>query len=320
MTVSKVLVYAESLGDEVESSVLEMLTKAQSLSDSVEAFYVGADADARAGVLGEYGASKVYALDPGDALPSAVAAAAIAEKAGEIGADLILFSTGYDARDVSGRLSVKLDVPVLTNATGLDVHDSGLIVETAIFGATKIVKSAFDDADTKIVLVRPKSFAAEPAGGGAAEVVGVAAPDAGAEGDVRVRDHHVEATEGPKLEDADIVVSGGRGLGSADAYKLVEELAAPLAAATGASRAIVDAGWVPYSKQVGQTGKTVKPTIYIALGISGAMQHMVGMKGSKHIIAINKDPDAPIHSIADLGIVGDVHKVVPQLVEALQSR
>ena len=162
----------------------------------------------------------------------------------------------------------------------------------------------------------------EPAAGdaGAGEVVSAAIPDLGATGGAKVTEVHVEETTGPKLDEAAVVVSGGRGLGEADNFGMVEDLSKLLKGAPGASRAIVDAGWVPYSMQVGQTGKVVKPTVYIAAGISGATQHMVGMKGSKNIIAINKDPEAPIHGVADLGIVGDVHKVMPKLIEALQNR
>ena len=144
-------------------------------------------------------------------------------------------------------------------------------------------------------------------------------PDLGAAGAATVMAVHVEEHTGPKLDEANIVVSGGRGLGEAGKYEMIETLAKLLKGAPGASRAIVDAGWVPYSYQVGQTGKVVKPTVYIAAGISGATQHMVGMKGSKNIIAINKDKEAPIFGVADLGIVGDVHKVLPKLIEALQA-
>lgn len=145
-------------------------------------------------------------------------------------------------------------------------------------------------------------------------------PDVGQSGGAKVTNVHVEETEGPSLDDATVVVAGGRGMGDAEKYQAVEDLAKLLGAAPGASRAIVDAGWVPYSYQVGQTGKVVKPDVYIAAGISGATQHLVGMKGSKHIIAINKDAEAPIFSVADLGIVGDVHKVLPKLIEAIQAR
>lgn len=320
MSLDKVLVYAESEGDAASTATLEMLTKAREIAGSVDAFYAGPHGGAIAGDLGAHGAGKVHTVDPGDALPGAAVAAAVAELVGSEGYGAVLFATTYDGRDVSGRLAVRTDSPVISNAVGLSGDGGALSVETVIFGGTKVVQSAFRSGSTAIVLVRPKSFAAEPSGGAAAEVVSHALPDVGAAGTARVLAKHVEALEGPKLEDADIVVSGGRGLGSADGFKLVEDLAGLLGAATGASRAIVDAGWVPYSKQVGQTGKTVKPNVYIALGISGAMQHMVGMKNSKIIIAVNKDPEAPIHAIADLGVVGDVHKVVPALIDAIKAR
>ena len=167
---------------------------------------------------------------------------------------------------------------------------------------------------------RPKSFAAEASAGAAPEVVAAQVPDLGVAGGAKVQAVHVEEHSGPKLDEANVVVSGGRGLGEAAKYEMIETLAKALKGAPGASRAIVDAGWVPYSYQVGQTGKVVKPSVYIAAGISGATQHMVGMKGSKNIIAINKDKEAPIFGVADLGIVGDVHKVLPKLIEALQNR
>ncbi|HVM40882.1 MAG TPA: electron transfer flavoprotein subunit alpha/FixB family protein, partial [Acidimicrobiia bacterium] len=189
-----------------------------------------------------------------------------------------------------------------------------------IFGGTKIVSTAFTGEKPYLGGIRPKSFNPEGAGGGAAEVAAAPSVDVGRAGDGEVVDRHVEEQVGPKLEDATVVVSGGRGLGAAEHYEMIETLAKSLKGAAGASRAIVDAGWVPYSHQVGQTGKTVKPKVYIACGISGATQHLVGMKNSENIIAINKDADAPIFSVADLGIVGDVHKVLPKLLEALQSR
>ena len=250
-----------------------------------------------------------------------VAAAAIAGVVEAEAPDLILFAQSYDGRDAIARLSARLNRTVLTNGMTLAVDGDTVTVGTAIFGGNTLVDAVFDGPKPYLAAIRPKSFAAEPGGAAAAEVVKIEAVDAARAGEAKVLERHVEEREGPKLEESAVVVSGGRGIGAAENYDpLVDELAKLLGGASGASRAIVDAGWVPYSKQVGQTGKTVKPKVYIALGISGATQHMVGMKGSDNIIAINKDAEAPIFSVADLGIVGDVHKVVPKLIEAIKAR
>ena len=321
MGIPKIWVYAEAEGDKPVTSTLELLTKAREIGDTVECVYVGANADALAGALGEHGATKVHAVDCGDVLSGVVGAAALAALVATEAPDLVLFAQSYDGRDALSRLSVKLDRPVLTNGTDLKVEGDSVLVGTAIFGGNTLVDTVFEGEKPFLAAIRPKSFAAEPGGGAAAEVVAAAPGDAGRAAEAKVLERHVEEREGPKLEEATVVVSGGRGIGSAEAYgPLVDELAKLLNGASGASRAIVDAGWVPYSKQVGQTGKTVKPKLYDALGISGATQHLVGMKGSDTILAINKDGEAPIFSVADLGIVGDVHKVVPKLIEALKAR
>jgi len=321
MAVSKIWVFAEADGDKPASATLEILTKARELGSTVEAVFVGTDADALASELGAHGATKVFAVDPGDQLPGVAGAAALAALVGEHAPDAILFAQSYDGRDALALLSATLDRPVLTNGVDLKVDGDTLVVGTAIFGGNTLVDTAFSGEGPFLAAIRPKSFAAEPSGAGAAEVVAVAAADAGRAGEAKVLERHVEEREGPKLEEAEIVVSGGRGIGSAEAFgPLVDELASLLGGASGASRAIVDAGWVPYSKQVGQTGKVVKPKLYIALGISGATQHMVGMKGSDNIICVNKDGEAPIFGIADLGVVGDVHKVVPKLIEAIKAK
>jgi electron transfer flavoprotein alpha subunit len=316
---TNVWVFAQEAAGAPTTGTLELLTKARSLG-TVTAF-VGGDASGIAAALGEYGASKVYATgDLGGKLPGvAVSAAMKAVIDGGDSPDVILFPQNYEGRDVMSRLSVKLDRTVLTNNVDISL-DGGVSVTTPIFGGNTLVTTKFSGSAPHLAAFRPKSFAAESAGGAAPEVVAAAVPELGATGGATVTAVHVEASSGPKLDEAAIVVSGGRGLGEADKYTMVEDLAKLLKGAPGASRAIVDAGWVPYSYQVGQTGKVVKPGVYIAAGISGATQHMVGMKGSKNIIAINKDKEAPIFGIADLGIVGDVHKVLPKLIEALQAR
>ncbi len=321
MAMDNVWVFAEAADGQVKTITLEMLAKAREIADEVSCFFAG-DGDDVAEILGEHGASTVFATgDLDNALVGPPVAAALAAKIEADGApDLIMFGTTYDGRDVAGRLSAKLGAPVITNVVDLVVDGDAVAGVEPVFGGTTNVTTRFTGDAVKIVLIRPKSFAAEPAGGSAADVEDLDVPDLGNTGTATVTARLVEETSGPKLEEAAIVVSGGRGLGEASKYEMVERLAKLLKAAPGASRAIVDAGWVPYSYQVGQTGKVVKPTVYVACGISGATQHMVGMKGAKYIIAINKDKEAPIFSIADLGIVGDVHKVMPKLIEALEGR
>jgi electron transfer flavoprotein alpha subunit len=321
MALSKIWVYAEASDGKVSPTTLELLTKARSLADTVEAVFAG-DGAAVAAELGEYGAAAVLATgDLTGKLPGVPVAAALAAAIeGGNAPDAIFFATSYDGRDVAARLSVKLDRTVITNNTDVSVDGDSLVCTEPVFGGNKLVNTKFAPGGTQLVLLRPKSFAPEPAGGGAASVSALDVPDTGAAGAAVVTNVFKEERSGPQLDDAEVVVSGGRGLGESEKYGMVEELAKLLNAAPGASRAIVDAGWVPYSYQIGQTGKVVKPTVYIAAGISGATQHMVGMKGSKNIIAINKDAEAPIFAVADLGIVGDVHKVLPKLIEALEGR
>lgn len=321
MTINSIWVFAQSSDGAPTTGTLELLTKARSLCSQVSAF-VGGDASAIAGILGEYGATKVYATgDLAGKLSGVVVSAAM--KAVIDGGDVpsvIVFPQNYEGRDTIARLSVKLNRTVLTNNTDIAASPDGVVVTTPIFGGNTLVTTAFAGEGPFLAAFRPKSFAAESAGGAPAQIVAASVGDLGTSGTAMVTAVHIEESTGPKLDEANIVVSGGRGLGEAANYSLIEDLAKLLKGAPGATRAIVDAGWVPYSYQVGQTGKVVKPSVYIAAGISGATQHMVGMKGSKNIIAINKDKEAPIFGIADLGIIGDVHKVLPKLIAALKSR
>jgi electron transfer flavoprotein alpha subunit len=312
-------IYADVASDGSTSAALELLTKARTLGAELAAVALGPGATQAAGALGAHGASTVYASDaevfaehPGR--PAAFVLAGLLE---EHRPDLVLFPGTYDARDVAGRVQARTGATLMSNATDVLGVDRA---RTEIFGGTKIVDVALGGPGTKLVLVRPRSFAAEPSGG-TATVVTVPAEIPDALKTVRVVERHTESASGPKLEEAKVVLAGGRGLGGPDAFSLLEDLAAALGdAAVGASRAAVDAGWVPYAYQVGQTGKTVKPEVYIAVGISGALQHVVGMKGSKRIVAINKDADAPILKMADIGVVGDLFQVLPALTQEVRAR
>ena len=315
-----VWVYAEVRPEGPSPTALELLTKARSIGDEVAAIALGPGATAAAAALGDHGAATVYASDDqvyADTLGQP-AAHALHGLIRDHAPDLVLFSTSYDARDVAGRLQAKLGCTLMSNASDVTSAEEA---QTQIFGGSRVVDVALDGPSPRLVLVRPKSFAAEP-DGGTAEVLTVEAPIADELTAARRVERHEETAAGPRLEDAKVVIAGGRGLQDPSNFKLLDDLAAAIGghAAVGASRAVVDAGWVPYSYQVGQTGKTVKPEVYIAVGISGATQHVVGMKGAKRIIAINKDADAPIFRLADLGVVGDALAVVPKLIEEIRAR
>jgi electron transfer flavoprotein alpha subunit len=321
MAVESVWVVAEPGRGGPSSFTFELLAGARALSPDISVFTWGGEAEPAAAALGSHGATRVYDVgDLGQSLPGAPVARALAERigAGE-SPDVVLIGATYDGRDVAGRLSARLDRPVLTNVVGLSAEDGQVTSDHLIFGGEQAVTARFTGPGPQLFVVRSKSFPAEATNGPPAEVIKLETPDLGTDGAVVV-ERHLEEQQGPKLDEAEVVVSGGRGLGGAEQYAMIEELARLLGGAPGASRAIVDAGWVPYAYQVGQTGKTVKPTLYLACGISGATQHLVGMKGAKSIVAVNKDPDAPIFGISDLGIVGDVGQVLPRLIDALKAR
>jgi electron transfer flavoprotein alpha subunit len=317
--VTTVWVYAEVTPAGPAASALELLTKARQIGDEVAAVALGPGATEAAPTLGEHGAGTVYVSDDpvyADTVGQP-AAHALAELVDAHGPDLILFSTSYDARDVAGRLQARLATTLMSNAT--DVL-SAERARTQIFGGSRVVDVELSGPTPRLVLVRPKSFPAEPSGG-TAEVITIEVDLPEDLTRARRVERHEEAASGPRLDEAKVVISGGRGLQDASNFALLDELAAAIGdAAVGASRAVVDAGWVPYSYQVGQTGKTVRPEVYIAVGISGATQHVVGMKGAKRVVAINKDPDAPIFRMADLGVVGDALTIVPKLIEEIRSR
>jgi electron transfer flavoprotein alpha subunit len=247
----------------------------------------------------------------------APAAELLASLVAQVSPAAVLLAGTTEGKEIAGRLAVKTGSGVLTDAVNVTAGDDGSpVAEQPNFGGSVTVRSTVRTG-TPVIAVRPNAITAEPSAGAAAvEPVAFAASDAAKA--ARVSERVVaEKGERPELTEAQVIVSGGRGTGSEDGFKIIEKLADSLGAAVGASRAVTDAGWYPHAFQVGQTGKTVSPQLYLAVGISGAIQHRAGMQTSKTIMAINKDPEAPIFEIADYGVVGDLFTVVPQLIDEI---
>lgn len=315
----RIWVYAELNQGRLTTTSLELFTRARELGD-VDAVALGPGAMDAAGALGKHGARRVI-VNEDVAFAEYVAEPAtdcLAALVPQERPDLIMFGFSPDSREVAGRLAARLGVGLISNALDVEAVNGGFVAKVPYFGGAKVA-SYRANARPAIVLIRPKSFEISQSGD-QAEVVEVSASIVEGSRRAHIVERLEEAADKVKLEDARIVVSGGRGLGGPENFHFVHELADALGGAAGASRAVVDAGWVPYAMQVGQTGKTVRPGVYIAAGISGAMQHTVGMKGSKVIVAINKDRDAPILKMADLGVVGDALKILPKLTEAVKAR
>jgi electron transfer flavoprotein alpha subunit len=316
---AEVLVLAEHSADgEVKKVTLELLTAARRLG-SPSVVWTGPGSSAGVARLAEYGAEKVYVADSPDFSGYVVAPAAelLASLVASASPAAVLVAGTTEGKEIAGRLAVKTGSGVLTDAVDVAAGPDGApVAEQPNFGGAITVHSVVKSG-TPIIAVRPNAVAPEAAAGAAAvEPVSFAASDAAKTAAVV---EHVVAVKGerPDLTEAQIVVSGGRGTGSEDGFKIIEKLADSLGAAVGASRAVTDAGWYPHQFQVGQTGKTVSPQLYLAVGISGAIQHRAGMQTSKTIVAINKDAEAPIFEIADFGVVGDLFQVVPQLLDEI---
>ncbi len=316
-----ILVFLEHHGGELSKGGLGVLGKAATLGEAdISAVVMGSNVRALADEAGKFGAAKVYvADDPQLEVPLPQPRVdVLARVVQENSIDTVLLANSVLAADVAAGLAARLDAGLNWDLTDL-VSDGAKLVGKRPALQDSVYVDVGWTSEPRIALFRSGSFDAA-ASDGQAEVVEV---------DVRLEDFSTSArmveqaheeTEGPSIEDADVVVAGGRGLGGPENFTLVEELAKALGGAVGATRAVVDAGWYPYSTQVGQTGKTVSPKLYIACGISGAIQHKVGMQSSSVIVAINKDPNAPIFEYSDLGVVGDVHEVVPKLTELVKQR
>ncbi len=314
---AEILVLVDHVDGTPKKVTSELLTAARTLGEP-SAVFIGQGVDKAKDKLAEFGAQKVYvASDPElDSYVVAPKAEVLAQLVAEKSPAAVLIGSTTEGKEVAARLAVKTESGVITDA--VDIAED-LTCTQSVFGGATIVKSKVTKG-TPVITVRPNSFAPEPAQGDAAqEDVSVSLSDTAKK--AKVVDRVVEAKSGrPELTEAAIVISGGRGLGGGENFSLIEKLADSLGAAVGASRAATDAGWYPHANQVGQTGKTVSPQLYMAIGISGAIQHRAGMQTSKTIVAINKDPEAPIFELVDYGIVGDLFDVVPQLTQEIEKR
>ncbi|WP_212833304.1 electron transfer flavoprotein subunit alpha/FixB family protein [Catellatospora sp. TT07R-123] len=316
---AEVLVVVESAAGAVKKVTLEMLTLARSLGEPA-AVVLGAPgtAAALADRLGEYGATKIYAAESAEIDGHLVApkATALAQLVQRVSPAAVLIGSTQEGKEIAARLAVKLDNGLLTDVVELAADGTATQV---VFAGSTIVKSKVTRG-LPLVTVRPNSLTPTPAAATpAVEAVEVALSDSDKLATVVERVTEAKGAR-PELTEASIVVSGGRGVASAENFKIIEELADLLGAAVGASRAATDSGFYPHAFQVGQTGKTVSPQLYVAVGISGAIQHRAGMQTSKTIVAVNKDTEAPIFELADFGVVGDLNQVVPQASEEIRKR
>jgi electron transfer flavoprotein alpha subunit len=314
---AEILVLVEHTGADVKKVSFELLTLARRFGEPA-AVWTGPGAEEGRERLAEFGAAKVYvaAGEEFDDYVVAPKAELLASLVADKSPGAVLVAGTAEAREVAARLAVKISSGLLTDA--IDIGE-GLVAEQSIFGGAIVVQSKVRSG-TPIIAVRPNAITAEAAPA-AAEIEPVSVQLSDAAKSARITERVVEERgDRPELTEASIVVSGGRGVGKTENMALIEELADLLGGAVGASRAVVDAGWYPQQFQVGQTGKTVSPQLYVAIGISGAIQHRAGMQTSKTIMVVNKDSEAPIFELADFGVVGDLFKVVPQLTEEITKR
>lgn len=314
---AEILVLVDHTEGAVKKVTLELLSLAR-VAGEPSAVFIGGGADAAIPTLAEHGAAKVYVVEGAEFGEFLVApkVAALAQIVSEVSPAAVLLPSSAEGKEIAGRLAIRLDSGVITDAVGLA---EDLSATQSIFGGSVIVTAKVPNG-VPVITVRPNSAAVEAAAA-AGERVDVSVALADSDKTAKVTGSVEQSVDArPDLAEAAIVVSGGRGVGGADNFSLIENLADTLGAAVGASRAATDAGWYPHQYQVGQTGKTVSPQLYIANGISGAIQHRAGMQTSKTIVVVNKDPEAPIFELADYGIVGDLFTVVPQLTEEIKKR